>query len=264
MQRIISSVIGIPLLILVIYFGGRPAFFFLAAVSAGICSIELKGMFEHAGKPFTPLLPLAFILFLLASFYLGRYDLLAFILFALFPVLFFSAFPRNFSLAYAVEAAANTLFCILYLSLCMGYLVLIRALDDHGFFVFFVLAVTWSGDTFAFYIGKSFGKHLLAPGISPKKTIEGAIGGLAGSLIAGLLMRLFFIPALPLIHCLAVSLLCGAFGQLGDLVESIIKRGLGVKDSGSSIPGHGGFLDRIDGVLFSGPVFYFYYKIALS
>jgi phosphatidate cytidylyltransferase len=228
------------------------------AISAGICSLELKGMFENAKKPFIPYLPLAFIFFLLLAFYIGRYDFLVFLLFASFPILFFFTLLQDSSLAHAVEATANTLFSILYLSLCMGYLIQIRELDKSGFFIFFVLAVTWSGDTFAFYTGKSLGKHLLAPGISPKKTIEGAIGGLAGSLAAGLLMRYFLIPGLSLSHCITASILCGVFGQLGDLVESMIKRGLGVKDSGSILPGHGGFLDRIDGVLFSGPVFYFY------
>lgn len=225
--------------------------------------LELKGMFEKAGRPFSAHIGLPFSLFLLFPFYWERVELVPLLLLLLLLGLLLFSSDQKPGPARAFEAAANTFLGVGYVALCMGCLVLVRGLDSNGSLLFFVLAATWSGDTLAYYTGSWMGKRPLAPRISPKKTIEGALGGLIGSLAGGSLVKFLLLPGMPLFHCLVLSLLCGIFGQMGDLAESMIKRSLGAKDSGTILPGHGGLLDRMDGVFFSGPVFYFYYTLVL-
>ncbi len=254
---------GAPLLIGVIYFGGTQTFFWLTAVAAALCALEMKQMFNLAGKPLSPHLVIPFTLFLLLPFYLERYDLAVFLLFALFLCLIFYKIFFGGGPSDSIPMAANTLFTVIYISFCLGFLILVRKLDETGYFVFFILAATWMGDTMAFYTGTHLGKRPIAPLVSPKKTVEGAMGGLAGSLIAGILFHFTLLPSLTLFHCAMVALVCGVFGQLGDLLESMVKRELGAKDSGTILPGHGGLLDRIDGILLSAPAFYVYYRMVL-
>jgi phosphatidate cytidylyltransferase len=148
---------------------------------------------------------------------------------------------------------------ILYVGWLLGHLVALRGLEDGRNWVFFILFVTWASDTFAFFVGRKFGRHKLAPGISPGKTWEGAAGGVVAAVIMSIL---FFTPTpfrLPLTSWQAIPLavLVSIFGQLGDLVESLLKRNMGVKDSGSLMPGHGGVLDRIDSLVFASVVVYY-------
>ena len=118
--------------------------------------------------------------------------------------------------------------------------------------------VTWASDTAAYYVGSSFGTRKLAPRISPGKTIEGSVGGLVGSVMMAVVAKFGFMPWLDLKDCLIIGLLLGSIGQVGDLFESRLKRYAGVKDSGTILPGHGGLLDRLDSLIFTSPVFYYY------
>ena len=122
--------------------------------------------------------------------------------------------------------------------------------------VLFVSAATWLSDSGALFFGKGLGRHEMAPNISPAKTWEGSIGGLAMSLLGGALIGSWIHLQLP--FSLGLALLCGISGQIGDLCESALKRDLGVKDFGDVIPGHGGILDRIDSILFSAPLGYYF------
>ncbi len=119
-----------------------------------------------------------------------------------------------------------------------------------------VLAVVWLGDTAAYYVGSAWGRRRLAPRVSPKKTWEGAAANLAASLLAAVAWSFLHLGR-PSARVLALAAAASVAGQLGDLVESIVKRGAGVKDSGGLLPGHGGFLDRLDALLFAAPVFLF-------
>jgi len=149
---------------------------------------------------------------------------------------------------------------ILYVGWLLSYFVALRGLDDGRNWVFFALFATFGSDTIAFFIGRVLGKHHLAPSISPGKTWEGTIGGIFGAIIVSLLFTLPTPLSLPLSYWQAMLLgsLVSIFGQLGDLAESLLKRNAGVKDSGKLLPGHGGFLDRIDSVVFAGIVVYYY------
>lgn len=153
---------------------------------------------------------------------------------------------------------------VLYVGLSLGYLLLTRAQPDGALLIFFVVLVTWAGDTGAYLAGKSMGRHALAPIVSPKKTYEGLAGGLALACLAALLARAWFLPRFSLVDCLALGVLLTLAGLIGDLAESAMKRSTGVKDSGALIPGHGGMLDRLDSLLFTGPAFYYYVAIAAT
>ena len=120
------------------------------------------------------------------------------------------------------------------------------------------MVIVMAGDSAAFYVGTSFGKTKLYPAVSPKKSVEGSLGGLAGSVIGALVSKAVFFPELSVADCFATALLLGVLGQLGDLFESLMKRSCGVKDSGVIIPGHGGILDRMDSILFAAPAAYYY------
>ena len=128
----------------------------------------------------------------------------------------------------------------------------------HGNFLLFLFGLLWVGDTCAMGFGKWLGKHKLAPAVSPNKTVEGFIGGIIGAVAVGVLMYFWKFSHLGFIHTMASAVGCSIFGQLGDLVESLWKRSLGIKDSSTIIPGHGGVLDRFDSLLFAAPFMYAY------
>lgn len=130
--------------------------------------------------------------------------------------------------------------------------------------LFFSLALNWAGDTAAYYVGRAIGKHKLAPVLSPKKSWEGAVASVAGSLILGLLYLGHFTPDIPLWEIIVMAVIGNVAGQLGDLAESAMKRGAGVKDSGNILPGHGGILDRVDSSLFAIPLVYIIYIASKS
>jgi len=155
---------------------------------------------------------------------------------------------------------AWTIAGIIYVGWLLSYLVALR-LEAGRNWVFFALFTTFGSDTAAFFVGRTLGRYRLAPAISPNKTWEGAAGGVFGAIIISLLFTLPTPLGLPLGYGQAVllGLLVSVFGQFGDLVESLLKRNMGVKESGKLIPGHGGFLDRMDSIVFAGVVVYLYY-----
>ncbi|WP_455370649.1 phosphatidate cytidylyltransferase [Petrachloros mirabilis] len=147
---------------------------------------------------------------------------------------------------------------MLYIGLPLSFLVAIRMLPEGEWLIFFLLAITWAGDTGAYFAGTLLGQHPLAPKISPKKTVEGLVGGLLAAMILAYAARWWFLPDFSTVDCAVLAVLLTMTGLWGDLAESAIKRSVGAKDSGSVLPGHGGMLDRLDSLLFAGPAFYYY------
>ena len=150
---------------------------------------------------------------------------------------------------------------MLYIGLTLSFLVLTRMLPQGEWLIFFVLLVTWAGDTGAYYVGTVWGQHPLAPRISPKKTVEGLVGGLIASTATAYLAHWWFMQDLSGLDCLILAIIITLTGLWGDLAESAIKRSVGAKDSGGVLPGHGGMLDRLDSLLFSTPAFYYYVTV---
>jgi phosphatidate cytidylyltransferase len=153
-------------------------------------------------------------------------------------------------------------FGLVYAGLLLSFLALQkRDLPNGGDWVLLTLMTAWFGDTGAYFAGRFLGKTKLYPAISPGKTRAGAAGGLGGSFLAAVLANLWFFPELGWVHGAVATIAGGALGQCGDLVESMMKRAFGVKDSGKILPGHGGILDRVDAVLFIAPFVYVYARL---
>lgn len=152
------------------------------------------------------------------------------------------------------------LFGMIYIGYTLGHLLWLRNLTDGAFLVFFVLWVTWAGDTAAYVIGTIWGTRPLAPQLSPHKTLEGFLGSLVVAPIMAWVGHVWFLPMVTSMDCLVLGLLLTILGVVGDLSESALKRHVGIKDTSALIPGHGGIFDRIDSLLLSVPAFYYYVK----
>lgn len=160
----------------------------------------------------------------------------------------------------ALPSSAIAVLGTMYVGMLGGCLIRLR----HDFaegpkLVFFLLLVVWLGDSGAYYVGKKFGRRKLSPRISPKKTVEGLLGGITTSVITAVVIHLTFFREFPLLHAIIVGAVLSVAGVVGDLAESMWKRSAAVKDSGTLIPGHGGFLDRFDSILYTAPILYVYW-----
>ena len=158
----------------------------------------------------------------------------------------------------ACSSWAFTLAGVLYLGWLASRYVALIELPQGRDWVILALFCTFACDTSAYFVGRALGRHKMAPGISPGKTWEGAVGGLAGTIAVGLVIAWWFKLPMSVLQALGLSVAISIFAQTGDLVESLFKRNMGTKDSGNVLPGHGGVLDRIDGVVFAGLVVYYY------
>lgn len=175
----------------------------------------------------------------------------------------FLAFVLHFlfhirDIADAAGEVAFAMLAFLYIPFLLMHLVMLRQTAFGVQWLFVIMLIVMTNDTAAYYTGCAFGRHRLYPLVSPKKSIEGALGGLGGSIIGTLLARFTFFPQLTLADCLVTAIVIGILGQTGDLFESLLKRSFGVKDSGTIFPGHGGVLDRLDSIIFAAPVTYYY------
>jgi len=158
---------------------------------------------------------------------------------------------------------AAYIFGVLYVGLLLGHYVMLRNLEHGVALVFFVIIVTWLSDIGGFVVGKTLGKYPLAPRLSPKKTIEGLLGGVLFSVGGAIISQFTFIPFFSLGQCVMLGVGLALLGAIGDLAESAVKRSVCAKDSGTIIPGHGGVLDRVDSLLFTGPAMYYYVMFSL-
>jgi len=162
-----------------------------------------------------------------------------------------------------IEAAGKRIAWLLggpvYIAGTLGLLALMHREEQGGAWVLLSMFIAFLSDTFAYFSGRAFGKTKLAPKVSPKKTVEGSLGGLVGSVAGALVLSFTLLDGvLPPVHAAILAVVAGAFGQAGDLLESLIKRSCGVKDSGNIMPGHGGLLDRCDALMFTGATTWLY------
>lgn len=268
-KRAITSVWYAAVISVIAWFGGGPGFTALTVVLGVLAAFEFYRMVAASKRP-----PLTYFgLVWTALFILSRSSGLLSLIETRFdpelvtPLLLTSALVLSLIgiLARRQKEGAFTSWVwtiagILYIGWLLSHLVALRGLESGRNLVFLVLFVTWISDTTAFFVGRRFGRHKLAPSISPAKTWEGTIGGVCGAIVVSIL---FFTPTLfqlPLAcgQVILLSVLVSILGQLGDLIESLLKRNLGVKDSGRLMPGHGGILDRIDSLILAGIVVYYY------
>ncbi|MDH3348430.1 MAG: phosphatidate cytidylyltransferase [Desulfobulbaceae bacterium] len=169
----------------------------------------------------------------------------------LLVITFYSQIKKPF------ELLGMSIFGTLTIAFCLAHLVLIRSLDQGHYWLLVLTTMTGFSDTGAYYFGRAFGKKKLCPAISPGKTLAGALGGVGSGMVATVIFGLVLLQGIDFLELLLIGLVLSPVGILGDLTESITKRTMGVKDSGTLLGGHGGLLDRIDSLLFTGPILYY-------
>jgi phosphatidate cytidylyltransferase len=288
-KRVLTAVVLIPIVLLLVLRAPVPVVAFVAGVVALLAIHELLKLSEAYGsEPLRiPTYVYCALFFFLIAMHRGATDLastaaftyLALVFAVLAPFLFLAIGMFRDELATAFPAARISVFAFLYIALPMASLVQLREQWQGAFFLLYLLLLVWAGDIFAYFVGKTMGKHRMSPRVSPKKTWEGAAGSVIASVAVGILMfqyapsissamlqahlivrkdGIFISNQLSLAEVLALSIVLNIAAQLGDLVESLIKRGAGAKDSGAILPGHGGMFDRIDALLFAAPVLWCY------
>jgi len=258
LPRIVTTLITVPIIVACVYFGGV-AFLLLVLVLATASINEFYNMMKK--KDFHP------------AYWVGNFFTIFFIIFAYY------ALKKNWEPAHsailtgaalvtmvsslflkrpkeAIVDIAVTLLGMFYIGWFFSYFLFIRALTERGAYLLFLMATIWALDVVAYLFGTKFGKHRLFPSVSPKKSIEGAIAGFLVCLIAAGIFGYY--AGFDMTHSLILGAIIGVVAQLSDLVESLIKRDAGVKDSSQLVPGHGGLLDRMDSFILTAPVFYYY------
>jgi phosphatidate cytidylyltransferase len=289
LKRVATAVVLIPIVMLLVLRAPVPVLAVVAAAVAMITVQEFLKLTEGYGVqplrlPTYIFVVLLFLLLAVTAAETPQLSALKFVLgvgfaSAIAPFIFLTIVMRRAQLSGAYPAAAASAFAFVYIAVPMAMLVQLRQQWAGAFLLLYLLLVVWAGDIFAYCVGRSVGRHLMAPRISPKKTWEGAAASLAASLVVGTLLFTYalqissFLLRLGLIQrrdglfglerpelwpIIVLTIALNIAAQLGDLVESLIKRGAGVKDSGNILPGHGGMLDRIDALLFAAPVLWFY------
>ena len=262
-KRILSAVVAIPLLWLFILNAGGLFFTVLLMAVAVNALTEYYPMVDETVGLYGPLALLGYgssiVMVGLAWLLANPWGALLGVVFLNIPLGGYFLLSRFQSNPKVVKHLLSHVFGLLYVPMLLATIVQLRMIPGDGVMWIFTLLVTVAAcDTGAFYAGTYLGKHKLCPAVSPGKTVEGFVGGMAAALVAGFLMKGLFLPGLGWLACFILFPLAGAFGPLGDLFESAMKRASGIKDSGNLIPGHGGILDRIDALLFVSPLFYLF------
>ncbi|KGG80837.1 phosphatidate cytidylyltransferase [Caloranaerobacter azorensis] len=253
-NRIISGTIGFLLLITIVIKGG-----FLLNLSVLI--VGLIGLYEFDKTVrkinVKPLIFLNYFITIIL-FILMYIDSQSYILFSLivyfFIIMLFFVLNKNIN----INDIGATIFSEIYIAFLLFHIILLNG----NIMIWLVFITAWATDTFAYFTGMLFGKRKLCPHLSPKKTIEGAIGGILGSLIVTLLF-VKYIGSTDFIKFALLAVIASLFAQIGDLTASKIKRICGVKDYGNIMPGHGGVLDRFDSILYTAPIVYYFIKLLL-
>jgi phosphatidate cytidylyltransferase len=290
LKRIATALVLIPIVVVLVLHASVPVLAVVTAIVALLTVSEFLKLTEPYGVvPFYKATYVAVVvLFALLAFDAGQQKPLlstgiflysAAFLACLMPFVFLTLASRRQDLSSGYPAAAASTFAFVYVAIPLAFLVQLRQQPSGAIYIIYLLLVVWAGDIFAYFVGKTLGRNLMVPRISPKKTWEGAIASVAASVLigttflhysveistwllnVGLIERrdgIFGLEKPSVWPIVVLSVVLNVAAQFGDLVESLIKRGAGVKDSGALLPGHGGMLDRIDALLFAAPLMWFY------
>ena len=269
-RRALSVVVLVPLVLLVIYQGDW-LYLLLVLVAMLMMQVEYCRLVQHFTEKLNPVIPALLTgVFCLLAYFLPTltttvsdstvmFSFLTFVVIYVFTESIFRAKVDGELITVTLKLTG-----ILTIGWVLGYhLILLRNIESVGMHLIFLLCGTvWCSDTGAYLVGRAFGRHKLGTPVSPRKTVEGTISGLVvGTLIGAVLAGVLLKGALPWVNAAFIGLLLSVLGQLGDLSASLMKRTAGVKDSGDVIPGHGGFIDRCDSLIFSTPVLYYYWEL---
>jgi phosphatidate cytidylyltransferase len=265
-KRVASSIVLIPVFVWITTGAWAWVFQLLVVAASAVACRELARMFERTGRPISTWLTVGVGAALTASFATSLYAgpdgsgrwMPTPELVLLVGVGVICSAPLWSAGRPLVESTANTLFGAVYVGWLLGYAIWLQGRAGGPQLVLFLVGVTWAGESTAYLVGSSIGRHRLAPILSPRKTVEGAIAQVVISVAAAMALGYWLLPACGLTGAAGAGAVLGVIGQVGDLAESAIKRSIGTKDTADLIPGHGGMLDRIDSLLFNAPALYLY------
>jgi len=260
--RVIVSLIGIPIILALCLIGGIPFLIFVLAI--GIYSFfEFSQILLKKNISVNIFIGGLSIAAIIINFYANFVEFEILSVFIILVLLLYELFNNKQS---AVYNLGGTLVGVFYIGYFSSFLILIRQYfnttgifyNTGGYLIISLFATIWICDSAAFFLGTAFGKHKLFPRVSPQKSWEGAIAGFVFAILTMIAAKAIILDSLSWTNVIWIGILIGIFGQFGDLVESLLKRDVGVKDSSSIIPGHGGVFDRFDSLLFAAPVVYLY------
>ncbi|MFZ7132093.1 MAG: phosphatidate cytidylyltransferase [Eubacteriales bacterium] len=263
-KRILTAVIGIPLLIYIINSGGIIFFISLMIVSSVGLWEYSKSVNKNKQIKINYILEISLGIFLLCIFNYKSEWVVPGVVFSFMMIFVYEIIKGKADILQGIFS----FFGIMYIPILFGHILLFQTLRHGMLILWLVFIICFSTDTFAYLIGIRFGKHKLCPNISPKKSVEGAIAGTIGSVIMsltyGYLLNFFNLLDFSLYYYFILAFITSILSQFGDLTASLIKRYFGVKDFGNILPGHGGVLDRFDSIIFAAPIVYYFTLYSLN
>lgn len=252
--RLATAAVGIPIILWMLYMAPPWVFSVFAVFASGIAAQELGAMTQKESRLLRVWLIFASVVVTAVLVFVPTAEALSTLLFGVFVTGALALLVRPDPMETAARRMGWLIAGPIYVGGAVAAIGKLHHLPNGGTWVVLSMALAWGSDTGGYFAGRAFGKHKLYAKISPKKTIEGAIGGLAAVTGFALAIRFLWLPELSVVEAIVLALTAGAIGQAGDLCVSVIKRSTGVKDSGFIIPGHGGLLDRIDALMFTATV----------
>jgi len=257
-KRWVTGVIAVPLILVLVIWGTKDLFALVIACIIAVAVWEYNGMVFAGTEWCEKAEGIMGAIVLPAAALLGDASLMTATM-SLLIMIFFMVFLYRFRIkTVPLDSLMKVVFGFVYITFLFSHIILVRNGPRGVYWIFFIIVITFSSDIAAFYAGRFAGKRKLIPSISAGKTQEGALGAVAGAVVASVVYAVLFIPSLTLAHAIIIGALGSILGQMGDLCESVIKRVSRVKDSGAILPGHGGILDRLDSLLFVIPFIYYY------
>lgn len=263
-KRVLSAIVLIACLITLIYVGGV-SIWIAVAIIAAIAQWELGKALgyvtDESGKKKILILGIVISAFMYATCYLLDYKVALIMYPAIYLIILFATYVFNFG-KYSVKDVAAFIFIYAYIAVSLSFIPIIRASIEQGIYLaWFILIPPIASDTVAYFVGSAIGKHKMAPVVSPKKSIEGSVGGIIGAAVITGAYGYYVSTVMEVtngfvVACAVIGLVVGGVSQIGDLAASAIKREYGIKDYGKLIPGHGGVLDRVDSILYIAPIVY--------
>lgn len=259
LKRLISSLVALPILLFVVFMGG-------VYVQGAALILSLMGLYEfyHAFRQagYQPSSKLGYsftvILYILGFLEAGPTFYIGLVFMFLYSVLIFNVLSRH----EAILDMALTFLGFFYVGFSFFHVALIATIDTN-FFIWYIFILAWGSDTFAYFAGRLFGRHKLIEHVSPKKTIEGAVGGLVGATLCSVAFAFIFKPEF-MGFAVVLGMVGSVLAQSGDLIASKLKRYCGIKDFGKIMPGHGGVLDRFDSIILTAPFIYYFVSVYMK